>query len=78
MGEVLVDPAARRKPAASYMTIALKYSVTPKSGELMPSWIATLVESAETEAACELGMPPVSTKRRRFQRPMRIRSRTPL
>src|SRR5206468_3556967 len=54
-------PAARRRPAASYMTIRLKNSVTANSDERNPSWSPTMVESEDTEAACELGMPPVST-----------------
>jgi hypothetical protein len=37
-----------------------------------------IVESAATEAAWELGMPPVSTNRRRFQRPLAKYSRKPL
>jgi len=31
-----------------------------------------------TDAACELGIPPVSTKRRRFQRPVRKKTASPL
>ena len=60
-------PAARLRPAASYMTIRLKNSVTPNSDEPKPSRNPTKVERLDTEAACELGMPPVSTNRRRFQ-----------
>src|SRR5206468_1378873 len=71
-------PAARRKPAASYMTTRLKYSVTPNRTDVTPWRNATSVESAQTDAACELGMPPVSTKRRRFQRLVRTNSPMPL
>jgi hypothetical protein len=52
------------------MTIRLKNNVTQNSAERNPSLSPTMVVSAETEAAWELGMPPVSTNRRRFQRPV--------
>jgi hypothetical protein len=52
------------------MTIRLKNSVTQNRPERKPAESPIIVVSAETEAACELGIPPVSTKRRRFQRPV--------
>jgi hypothetical protein len=60
------------------MTIRLKNSVTPNSVVLNPERSPTMVLSAATDAACELGMPPVSTKRRRFHRPCEKKSRNPL
>jgi hypothetical protein len=50
------------------MMTRLKYKVTPKSVEEKPSLSPTAVDSADTAAAWELGMPPVSKKRRKFQR----------
>src|SRR5437870_4602367 len=50
------------------MTIRLKYTVTAKRTEPNPSRIPTAVESAATPAECELGMPPVSTMRRKLSR----------
>src|SRR5438874_1799038 len=43
-------PAAWRSPAASYMTIRLKYRVTPNSIESNPVRMPTAVDSAETAA----------------------------
>ena len=43
-----------------------------------PSRIPTRVVRLETEAACELGMPPVSTNRRRFQCRVCAKSLNPL
>src|SRR5689334_10302838 len=61
---VACRPAARRNPAASYITIRLKKRTTPNRTEPTPSRNPTAVVSAATDAAWELGMPPVSTKRR--------------
>src|SRR5438552_11527911 len=59
-------PAARLKPAASYITMRLKNTTTLKRTESKPSRRPTHVLSAETDAACELGIPPVSTSRRKL------------
>ena len=60
------------------MTIRLKNKVTPNIVERKPSFSPTVVESAATEAACELGIPPVATKRRKFQRRVRKKALNPL
>src|SRR6185503_6513326 len=46
------------------MTIKLKKRTTWKSTDPIPSRSPTQVLSAHTDAAWELGMPPVSTRRR--------------
>src|SRR5262245_9400631 len=65
-------PAARRTPAASYITIRLKYRVTPNSGSRGPTMRNVLVESAATAAEWLDGMPPVWIRRTKSGRPVLI------
>src|SRR6266852_5399921 len=65
-------PAARRRPAASYMTTNEKIRAIAKSGEVTPAYLPTAVARPATMALWLLGMKPVSASTRKFS----LRSRT--
>src|SRR5262245_35162353 len=56
-------PAACRMPVASYSTSSEKNAAAPNSGECQPASSPTPVESAQTDAACAEGMPPMPVRR---------------
>src|SRR5216684_749058 len=59
-------PAARRRPAASYMTTNEKISAIANSGESTWAYLPTAVARPATIALWLLGIPPVSASTRRF------------
>src|SRR5438093_1589261 len=61
-------PAARRRPAASYMTTNVKIRAIAKAAELSPEYLPTAVVRPITIALWLLGMPPVSARTRRLIR----------
>src|SRR6266852_942903 len=61
-------PAARRRPAASYMTTNEKISAIANSGESTWAYLPMAVASPATIALWLLGIPPVSASTRRFSR----------
>src|SRR5712691_4763909 len=65
-------PAARRRPAASYMTTNEKISAIANSGESTWAYLPTAVASPATIALWLLGIPPVSASTRRFSLCCRI------
>src|SRR5216683_5624663 len=65
-------PAARRRPAASYMTTNEKIRAIAKSGEVTPAYLPTAVARPATIALWLLGIPPVSASTRRFSLCCRI------
>ena len=64
--------AARRTPAASYITTSANASAMANGVERTPSRKPTAVASPATVAECELGMPPIVTSQRRFTRRSRM------
>src|SRR5258708_31391477 len=59
-------PAARRRPAASYMTTNEKIRAIANSGDMTPAYLPTAVARPATIALWLLGIPPVSARTRRF------------
>src|SRR5229473_836197 len=59
-------PAARRRPAASYMTTNEKIRAIANSGEVTPAYLPIAVARPATMALWLLGIPPVSASTRRF------------
>src|SRR5450759_1562693 len=59
-------PAARRSPAASYITTNEKIRAIANAAEETPAYLPTAVVMPITIAAWLLGMPPVSARTRRF------------
>ena len=59
-------PAARRNPAASYITTNEKIRAIANGAEDTPAYLPTAVVMPITIAAWLLGMPPVSARTRRF------------
>src|SRR5438477_2291446 len=61
-------PAARRNPAASYITTNVKIRAIAKAAEPRPEYLPIAVVRPMTIALWLLGMPPVSARTRRFRR----------
>src|SRR5690348_5500873 len=61
-------PAARRSPAASYITTNVKISAIAKGAEERPEYLPIAVVRPITIALWLLGMPPVSASTRRLSR----------
>src|SRR5260370_19922343 len=71
-------PAARRRPAASYMTTNEKIRAIANSGDMTPAYLPTAVARPATIALWLLGIPPVSASTRRFSLCCRTEVRVPL
>src|ERR1700694_1389948 len=71
-------PAARRRPAASYMTTNENISAIANAAEVTPAYLPTAVVMPITIALWLLGIPPVTASTLRFKRRWRTEYRITL